>query len=141
MWKESSSERKAVCRPPPPPYHHYHHRSLSSPSLCTCRLFLSIITHCSLARWSTINKHKIASRRRKRTISPRLCWSYSKPIKTSRFSTIDREIECVCGLQRDAELYLCVPANRSSVVPEYMSNGHGRDMSQCSTEGSDSASL
>lgn len=34
-------------------------------------------------------------------------------------------------LWRDTELYLCVPANRSLVVAEYMSNGNGRGIFQC----------
>lgn len=104
--------------------------AIASSSLCTSCLFLSIITHCSLARWSTINKQKIASQRRRRTNSPWLCWSYSNPIKTNRFFPINRETECVCRLGRDAELYLCVPANRSSVISEYMNDGNGRDIFQ-----------
>ena len=71
--------------------------AIASSSLCTSSLFLSIITHCSLARWSTINKQKIASQRCRRTNSPWLYWSYSSPIKTNRFFTINREIDCVCA--------------------------------------------
>lgn len=57
-------------------------------------LFLYVISRCLLTRWSTIKKHKTASQRCTRTITPRVRWSYSGPIKMNHF---DQQGNKICG--------------------------------------------
>lgn len=86
-----------------------HHSSFSFPPLCRSGLFLSIITHCSLARWSTINRQQ-NSFPEMQTLSPAwLYWSYSSPVKANRFFKIGREIQYVARLWGNTGLYcICV---------------------------------